>query len=99
MTTYEFEPLALKSGTALDADRFLMTYLWGASERLLPPRIVMRWAALMHERGEDFASHAAACHYWLYEHYQGYDHKGPSAIQTEILDAAPQHESGSESNH
>ncbi|RQM46509.1 hypothetical protein EHZ19_18495 [Paraburkholderia bannensis] len=93
MPTYEFEPLALKSGSPLVADRFLMTYLWGASECLLPPGTVMHWAVLLHERGDDFASHAAACHYWLYEHYQGYDHNGPSKQRlSQKPDAAHVHE-------
>ncbi len=77
MQPYEQEPLALKCGSAAEADQFLMAHLWGASECLLPPGTVMHWAKLLHGRGDEFASHAAACHYWLYEHYKGYDHNGP----------------------
>ncbi|GAB7522518.1 hypothetical protein [Paraburkholderia sp. 2C] len=28
----------------------------------------MEWVTVLRERGDDFASHAAACSYWLYEH-------------------------------
>ncbi|MDE1141119.1 hypothetical protein WCQ02_20100 [Paraburkholderia tropica] len=80
MQAFEQEPAALKRGSTTEADQFLVTNLWGASESLLPPHTVMHWAKLLHDRGVDFASHAAACHYWLYEHYRGYDHKKPPRI-------------------
>ncbi|WP_234774794.1 hypothetical protein [Paraburkholderia tropica] len=80
MEAYEQEPFPLKFGSPAEADRFLVTYLWGDTECQLSPGLVMHWVWLLHGRGEDFASHAAACHYWLYEHYQGYDHKGPLGL-------------------
>jgi hypothetical protein len=79
MSPYELEPSALIVGTPEEADHFLVSALWGPSEGMLPIGSVMHWARLLHDRGDDFASHAAACHYWLYEHYKGYKHDAPES--------------------
>ncbi|MEX3921111.1 hypothetical protein AB4Y43_33685 [Paraburkholderia sp. BR10872] len=76
---YEFEPAVLVSGAPDAADHFLVSVLWGEQEDALPVAYVMNWARLLHERGDDFSSHAAACHYWLFEHYRGDRHQGPAA--------------------
>jgi hypothetical protein len=76
---YEFEPPVLLSGSPREADRYLVAVLFGAHENSVPVRYVLNWVKLLHARGDTFASHAAACHYWLYEHHSGYAHDRPSA--------------------
>jgi hypothetical protein len=74
MSTYltiSREPAVLLCGSAADADKFLATALW----RSAPPEVcvdyVQHWASIMRERGIEFASHASACEYWLFEHQPG----------------------------
>ncbi len=49
MPAFEQDPAPLTQGSAAVADHFLMMYLWGASECLLPPGTVMHWAKLLQE--------------------------------------------------
>ena len=71
MTDYSTDPTAipaaLVSGTPIEADRFLVAALW--TGEVSPPTIsaVAEWAITLHRRGDEFASHASACHYWLFE--------------------------------
>jgi hypothetical protein len=63
----DIEPLVILTGSPEEADRFLMSALWGDSDTFVSVLGVLGWANVLRERGSDFASHAAACHYWLYE--------------------------------
>lgn len=74
---YEISPVALVAGYPAEADRFLLAHLWGSTKLCIRTEHVLNWANILGARGEAFASHAAVCHYWLYEHYSGYDHKHP----------------------
>ncbi|WP_028207332.1 hypothetical protein [Paraburkholderia nodosa] len=76
---YEIEPRVLVSGSPGEADRFLVAVLFGTRENLIPVEYVLNWMKLFHERGDDFASRAATCQYWLYEHHRGYIPDPPSA--------------------
>ncbi|MCP3711663.1 hypothetical protein M3I54_32730 [Paraburkholderia sp. CNPSo 3274] len=76
---YETEPPVLVNGSPSEADRFLVAVLFGDHEDSLPVQYVLTWVKLLHARGDDFASHAATCHYWLYEHHCGYTIHRPSA--------------------
>lgn len=69
---YEMAPAVLLVGAVQEADRFLVEALFGAQEQSVPVQCVLNWARLLHLRGDDFASHAVTCHYWLYEHCPGY---------------------------
>lgn len=69
---YEFEPSVLLNGSPDEADHYLVAVLFGAHENSVPVQYELSWVKLLHARGDDFASHAATCHYWLYEHHQGY---------------------------
>lgn len=77
MPSIVLAPPVLETGTASEADKFLVATLWGEWENSLSYIFVVNWARILQERGDDFSSHAAACHYWLYEHYSGHDHSGP----------------------
>jgi hypothetical protein len=63
----DIEPLVILTGSPEEADRFLMSALWSDSDTFASVVGVLGWADVLRERGSDFASHAAACHYWLYE--------------------------------
>lgn len=74
MLIYEMAPSALTTGSPYEADKFLVTCLWKAGEEdSVPHDTVMYWAMLLRRRGEEFASHASVCQYWLYEHGQRRD--------------------------
>jgi hypothetical protein len=72
------DPFELLEGSPRVADVFLLTSLWNAPSPDLRPETVIAWAKMLHSRGESFASHSAVCHYWLYEHYAGYEHVCPA---------------------
>jgi hypothetical protein len=63
----DIEPLVILTGSPEEADRFLMSALWGDCDTFVSVPRVLGWADVLRQRGSDFASHAAACHYWLYE--------------------------------
>ena len=63
----DVEPLVILAGSPEEADRFLMSALWGDSDPFVSVLGVLGWADVLRGRGSEFASHAAACHYWLYE--------------------------------
>src|ERR1700754_3100474 len=63
----DIEPLVILTGSPEEADRFLMSALWGDSDTFVSVLGVLGWADVLRGRGSDFASHAAACYYWLYE--------------------------------
>ena len=65
--TFPLDPEELLTGTPGEADAFLMSALWKSPAGALPAEWVVHWRDLLGERGEDFASHAATCQYWLYE--------------------------------
>ena len=75
----EIEPAVLVTGSPRQADLFLPEVLFGAHENSIPVPYVLHWVKLLHARGDDFASHAATCHYWLYEHLRGYTPERPRA--------------------
>ncbi len=81
----EIDPPSLVAGSPPIADQYLVSLLFGEHEATLPVQYVLHWAKILGDRGEDFASHAATCHYWLYEHYRGYRHHTPDSPLT------PQH--------
>jgi hypothetical protein len=62
------EPRAIiVAGTPAEIDRYLVATLWTGEEPAPTIRTVTEWADLLRRRGDDFASHASACHYWLFE--------------------------------
>jgi hypothetical protein len=63
----DIEPLVILTGSPEEADRFLMSALWGDSDTFVSVPGVLGWADVLRARGSEFASHAAACHYWLHE--------------------------------
>jgi hypothetical protein len=65
------EPAALLSGSASEADRFLAAALWHSDSRDVSVEYVRHWASILRGRGIEFASHASACQYWLYEKQPG----------------------------
>ncbi|WP_069262073.1 hypothetical protein [Paraburkholderia nodosa] len=62
------EPQVLLDGAPAQADYFLLSTLWGPEGTLIPVFQVLGWMEILRHRGADFASHAAVCQYWLYEH-------------------------------
>jgi hypothetical protein len=76
------EPTEIVSGGPAEADRFLVAALWSSEPGTVPVEHVRHWADLLRRRGDDFASHAAACQYWLYEHPAGYL-RVPSDLRSE----------------
>jgi hypothetical protein len=81
----ELDPPDLLCGTPEIADRYLVWALFGESEAYLFAWYVLHWADIVQARGDDFASHAAACHYWLYEHCRGYEYSSPkNAIENPL---------------
>jgi len=71
----DLSPEVFLLGTPTEVDRFLASRLSDESGTHPEAHVVVNWIRLLMARGNGFASHAAACHYWLYEHYPGYDHK------------------------
>jgi hypothetical protein len=64
----DVKPLVILTGSPEEADRFLTSALWRDTGMFVSVPGVLGWADVLRERGSDFASHAAACHYWLHEH-------------------------------
>ncbi|CAB3805450.1 hypothetical protein LMG28138_05668 [Pararobbsia alpina] len=60
-------PAIIISGTPAEADRFLVAALWTGEEPVPTISAVTEWTNILHMRGDDFASHASACLYWLFE--------------------------------
>jgi hypothetical protein len=60
-------PAIIISGSPIEVDRYLVVTLWTGEEPKPSVRTVTEWVNILHERGDDFASHASACHYWLFE--------------------------------
>jgi hypothetical protein len=69
---FALEPAEVLSGSPVEADQFLVAALWNTAPGTLPADHVRHWADVLRGRGDDFASHAAACQYWLYERPAGY---------------------------
>jgi hypothetical protein len=67
----ELEPAVLLSGSVAEADNFLSAVLWKCDSAKVAVGYVSHWASIMRGRGVEFASHAAACQYWLYEQQAG----------------------------
>ncbi|MGS1063396.1 hypothetical protein [Burkholderia glumae] len=67
-------PDILLTGTPEAVDAYLVRRLWAAGHAAPAPHMVVNWLRALNTRGEPFASHVVACHYWLYEHRHGYDH-------------------------
>src|SRR5258705_13998201 len=65
---FPFEPAILLKGTSKEADRFIVAALWENTGAPVPVAYVANWARILQLRGDEFASHASACHYWLFEH-------------------------------
>jgi hypothetical protein len=61
------EPAVLLYGSVAEADSFLAAALWHSDSCDVSVEYVQHWASLMRGRGIEFASHASACQYWLYE--------------------------------
>ena len=70
-------PAIVATGTPKEVDEFLVDALWKTRFGILPTSLVVEWAALLHQRGEEFASHASTCHYWLYDRLGAFPHLGP----------------------
>ena len=73
----EIEPSVVVHGSPSESDHFLMAVLSGEQENLVPVRYVLNGVRLLQARADDFASHAATCHYWLCERHCGYTPTGP----------------------
>ena len=65
------EPAVLLFGSAAEADSFLAAVLWHHDSPEISIDYVSHWASIMRRRGIEFASHASACQYWLYEKQPG----------------------------
>ncbi|GAB2920853.1 hypothetical protein GCM10027093_69520 [Paraburkholderia jirisanensis] len=63
---FALNPEELLTGTPRQADAFLMNALWKSTAGALPVEWVVHWRDLLRGRGDEFASHMAACQYWLY---------------------------------
>lgn len=59
------QPAILLAGTTREVDVFLSNVL-GDDSNGLTVRQVLEWTRILHDRGDQFVSHASACHYWLY---------------------------------
>lgn len=71
----DFSPDIFMLGTPEEADRFLVARLRDESASRPAVYVVVNWIRLLKARGDAFASHVVACHYWLYEHSPGYNHE------------------------
>lgn len=60
-------PAVILLGTAGEVDRFIVAALWTGKSPVPTVAEVTAWAHALHQRGDAFASHSSACHYWLYE--------------------------------
>jgi hypothetical protein len=60
-------PAVLISGTAAEADHFLVNALWPKEGSIPSVATVIAWQDALQLRGEEFASHVSACRFWLYE--------------------------------
>ncbi|MBI0325782.1 hypothetical protein [Burkholderia plantarii] len=67
-------PDILMTGTPDAVDTYLVRRFREGGPDAPAPHMVVNWLRVLKTRGEPFASHVAACHYWLYEHRRGYDH-------------------------
>ena len=65
-------PTVIVEGTPTDVDRYLVSALWKTDGAGPSVADVIAWRRCLYERGEDFASHKAACYYWLCEHLPEY---------------------------
>jgi hypothetical protein len=72
-------PVVLQTGSPGEVDEYLVRALWHDQTPSLTPAVVSHWATLLRRRGRRFASHASACHYWLYDKLSG-DSDGPPAV-------------------
>ena len=64
-------PSALAGGTPKEADHYLLRVLWMEPDVLLSDIEVLRWKAVLTQRGDEFARHAICCYYWLREFASG----------------------------
>ncbi|WP_224010828.1 hypothetical protein [Paraburkholderia tropica] len=85
----DLSPDVFLLGTPKEVDRFLVARLRDESESRPTVRIVINWMRLLKARGDAFASHVVACHYWLYEHKPGYDHRTAFCPPGEGLGVSP----------
>jgi hypothetical protein len=60
-------PPVIRTGSPGAVDRYLRSALWRAGGNSLPLLDVIEWTNVLRVRGDDFASHVSACHFWLYE--------------------------------
>ncbi|HEY2020165.1 hypothetical protein [Paraburkholderia sp.] len=72
LTQAQSIPTIIVSGTPVDVDRYLVSTLWAAAGPHPSVIDVFCWRRKLHERGDDFAPHEAACYYWLCEHKAGF---------------------------
>jgi hypothetical protein len=61
--SFVLDPEELLTGSPGQADAYLMNALWKSMSGTLPVEWVVHWRDLLRERGEEFASHTAACQY------------------------------------
>ncbi|MGF6447070.1 hypothetical protein [Paraburkholderia youngii] len=64
-------PTVIVNGTPIEVDKYLMAALWTADGAHASVMDVAQWRERLRERGDDFASHEAACYYWLCENRAG----------------------------
>jgi hypothetical protein len=100
---FVLQPAEVLSVSPEEADRFLVAALWSSAPGTVPVDHVRHWAEVLRGRGDDFASHAAACQYWLYEHPAGYlrvpsnlrnEHRAPGSKTAPREDEAGPMENG-----
>lgn len=78
-------PAVLILGSPQEVDRYLFSLLRDSS--IGPPslHIVANWIRLLEARGTEFASHAVACHYWLYEYHPAYSHSSVFRVRRSVF--------------
>ncbi|MFM0224156.1 hypothetical protein [Paraburkholderia dipogonis] len=57
--------VVITEGTPAEVDSFLLAALWTGKGRAPSVQQVIEWKRFLQQRGDDFASHAIACFYWL----------------------------------
>ena len=82
LTDADVPPPVLQTGNPKEVDDYLVGALWQRRAPEITLAAVSLWATLLRRRGTEFASHASACHYWLYEKLSLKTDELPAVLQT-----------------